>query len=626
MKKSFQKIVAIIIALMMLLPMLLAATARGEENEPNSGTQGTNATLIESGFVLTMFEETSGFVTFKNGSSKGIWYEFDGSPFYLTSSGTSGNIYFIDYSEEKNAVYRFSNGAFKALYSAPSNTSITALTYYKGDIYFLEDGMLQAINTTSSKKREISSQEMEEFAIVDGIIYYANSADRREYSQKNKQSDDETLTANVGKLYSMKLDGSDNSMLLDHGVSTISAHGNKLYFAYFGKLVQRQDEGETWLTGSYYSYSLDDYELRYLKADSAYQILPTDYGIVLKSQDEVLLLDEENLSKRLLFEPFYLSAVAVLGDKLLISEYDKTIKHTLLDLDSDDEMTLKWSNSVKATEKPTAKPTKKPASKDYIFPDSSKKKLTEDEILAVKQSLRSYGRNEMLARHGYTFKNKEYREYFEGKSWYKADKNYSADDVSSIEWYNMELIKKYEVSSGPTSKSEWIFKNSSEQMLTEIEVRELSRSLLPYARNEIYARNHYTFSKEIYRDYFNKKDWYEPKKNIDPADFTRLEWTNIQLIKRIEAEYNDPDGYVFAHSGDKLLTEREVRALDPDMLRFARNEILARHGYTIKNDEIREFFDLKDWYKPDKAYTTDRINYIEWKNIALIKKIEAENN
>ena len=77
---------------------------------------------------------------------------------------------------------------------------------------------------------------------------------------------------------------------------------------------------------------------------------------------------------------------------------------------------------------------------EYIFPNSSKKKLTKAEIRAVDSELWSFARNEIYARHGYKFTTAKYKKYFESKSWYKAG-GFSTKDLNSIEWYNMELIR-----------------------------------------------------------------------------------------------------------------------------------------------------------------------------------------
>ena len=79
----------------------------------------------------------------------------------------------------------------------------------------------------------------------------------------------------------------------------------------------------------------------------------------------------------------------------------------------------------------------------YIFPDSDKYKLTREEIEQVDSDLWPYARNEIYARHGYVFNNEKYARYFMKKSWYKPG-GFSESSLSSVEWYNMELIQQME--------------------------------------------------------------------------------------------------------------------------------------------------------------------------------------
>lgn len=53
-------------------------------------------------------------------------------------------------------------------------------------------------------------------------------------------------------------------------------------------------------------------------------------------------------------------------------------------------------------------------------------------------------RNEILARHGYTFKSKDLNDYFRAKSWYKPGTDNSKVHLSVIEQTNIELIKSEE--------------------------------------------------------------------------------------------------------------------------------------------------------------------------------------
>ncbi len=84
----------------------------------------------------------------------------------------------------------------------------------------------------------------------------------------------------------------------------------------------------------------------------------------------------------------------------------------------------------------------------YIFPDSDKKYLSEDEVRSVEADMLALGRNEIFARHGYIFGDETYKQYFESMPWYEgtvpADQ-FNADEVfNDFEKKNVELIKKVE--------------------------------------------------------------------------------------------------------------------------------------------------------------------------------------
>ena len=85
---------------------------------------------------------------------------------------------------------------------------------------------------------------------------------------------------------------------------------------------------------------------------------------------------------------------------------------------------------------------------EYIFPDSDKKYLSEDEVRSVDESQLSLGRNEIFARHGYIFNDDSINQYFKGKSWYQGTVPADQFDMDSVfndfEKKNVELIKKVE--------------------------------------------------------------------------------------------------------------------------------------------------------------------------------------
>ena len=51
--------------------------------------------------------------------------------------------------------------------------------------------------------------------------------------------------------------------------------------------------------------------------------------------------------------------------------------------------------------------------------------------------------NEIFARNGYVFRTASIKAYYESKSWYKPDPNFSMSELSEIEEYNIALFSKY---------------------------------------------------------------------------------------------------------------------------------------------------------------------------------------
>ncbi len=83
--------------------------------------------------------------------------------------------------------------------------------------------------------------------------------------------------------------------------------------------------------------------------------------------------------------------------------------------------------------------------------------------------------------------------------------------------------------------------------------------------------------------------------------------------------------YILENSSSEYLSDDDVRSLTSEQLKYARNEIYARHGRRFKDQTIQAWFDKQTWYKgtiePD-MFNEDAISKVEKANIQLIKKWE----
>ena len=89
----------------------------------------------------------------------------------------------------------------------------------------------------------------------------------------------------------------------------------------------------------------------------------------------------------------------------------------------------------------------------------------------------------------------------------------------------------------------------------------------------------------------------------------------------------DSNGFVFADSSERYLTDDDLAGLSAEMLGFARNEIFARNGNLFRKDKYINHYGAYSWYvnMPNKRYdiVTEDLTDIERANVALIQEYEA---
>ena len=78
------------------------------------------------------------------------------------------------------------------------------------------------------------------------------------------------------------------------------------------------------------------------------------------------------------------------------------------------------------------------------FPDASLRVLDYNDVENMDEDKLTKIRNEIYARHGYSFKNKKWRQHFEQKDWYIPMGLDIRDKLTDIEVQNIELIYEYE--------------------------------------------------------------------------------------------------------------------------------------------------------------------------------------
>ena len=180
----------------------------------------------------------------------------------------------------------------------------------------------------------------------------------------------------------------------------------------------------------------------------------------------------------------------------------------------------------------------------------------------------------------------------------------------------------------------YIIEDSDSRYVDTSDLAGLSSWELKCARNEIYARHGRKFDNSSLQNYFNSQAWYSG--TVSPSDFSenvlnKYEKANINFIKQYEdgnvadtsSSYNDY--YILPYSDTSYVSYGDLDGLSQQDLKYARNEIYARHGRRFDNSDLQNYFDSQAWYSgtiSPSDFSENVLNKYEKANISTIKEYE----
>ncbi len=174
----------------------------------------------------------------------------------------------------------------------------------------------------------------------------------------------------------------------------------------------------------------------------------------------------------------------------------------------------------------------------------------------------------------------------------------------------------------PEARSDvFVLADSASRMLSARDIDQMSPVMLRIARNEIFARQGFTFESPDLQSYFGGRAWYQPRgRNVV---LSQIEKANVELIRQRETAMGGEKvekGVVFMHSSVQRLTREEVQKLALPQRRLARNEIFARNGYIFNDPQLAAHFCKMSWYRPTRSSVA--LNPVEDANVRLLRSME----
>ena len=112
-------------------------------------------------------------------------------------------------------------------------------------------------------------------------------------------------------------------------------------------------------------------------------------------------------------------------------------------------------------------------------------------------------------------------------------------EYAQVEFTPFSSVGESAESSGAEA-GDYLFPNSSTELLTEDQLKGLSAEQLKLARNEIFARHGRRFTTDSIRQYFESKSWYNPQYSSEEFDarmdeiLNATEKKNVELIQSLE--------------------------------------------------------------------------------------------
>lgn len=325
---------------------------------------------------------------------------------------------------------------------------------------------------------------------------------------------------------------------------------------------------------------------------------------------------------------------------------------------------------------------------EYIFPDTDKELLTEEDVKDLPAQLLAYGRYEILAKHGELFESEELKDYFGTQKWYfgfLADEKEVEGLLNDYEKENLAFLKKQEKAEGEYELDQkdfdyelvekWLAgtyvpgeeeirtggqeagtekkeeessgkkkadakKNSGKETekaeteapaaeVKETKAAETEAAETKAAETEAAAAEvDETKAPETEAAAGSEKDSkFEDLSGVDLFDLSPEIQETATKEKETEAVEDTRSEYIFADADTRYLTQEEVDKLSLQAVCYAKNEIYARHGRKFLSTELQEYFNDKSWYQGTveaEKFSPSVFNKYESDNIQILVKAEEK--
>lgn len=339
-------------------------------------------------------------------------------------------------------------GEEKALKNSPGFAE--SLNLYNGYLYYISGDNIYQIDIEGEKNEMVlEGTGYDQMYIADGTAYIHTRfdelvcADAKNWEVRNTLSDIYDNYTISGEwvyyqndndyeydFYRIKLDGTEKKRLSDSLMFSPVVKDNWVYGRSTSKIFRIATDGSS-------------EEKIYYSSNDIYRMNAGD-GRIYYTEDKnkktsVYCMNLDGTKRTKLFTEKRGTSVYslnILKDELVFKDYEED-GIVVINMQTGDTTIYHDNDNVVENNS---------ADDDYIFPDSDTKKLTKKMAARLSKSSVRLAINEIYARHGRRFDDKNLQKYFNEKDWYIGTidaKDFNESVFNKIEKYNIRLLEKY---------------------------------------------------------------------------------------------------------------------------------------------------------------------------------------
>ena len=217
------------------------------------------------------------------------------------------------------------------VYTFPLGSSVSALSYYGGNLYALIDNQLNVIYPATGQCTLLSGTAMLDYVIVGDTVYYISGSDMMPYQTASLLGNG-SLTAEGGCLYRMNMSTGESSLVIKAGIEDLRYCDGALYFHNLSDNYVMGDASREWMEGKLYRYDLESEQNLRMLDSYDWGFYPMEGGVAIYTDGDLSYYNALGGRERTMYEPEAYAVLSGGGDAVIIYEpTNETITYAFAD-------------------------------------------------------------------------------------------------------------------------------------------------------------------------------------------------------------------------------------------------------------------------------------------------------